>query len=210
MPGRPALRDIGLALAVFAYGVIEAWRGLPDVGFGPRAFDARMLLGVTLCSLPLAWRRSAPLVAPAGVLVAVLADHASGGIWTSWSAPDALNLAILIALFSVAAHARLPIAVLGGAMAGVADALATHWCLCQSTTSSLYDAAIMAFVWLVGRIRHGAGARNRQLDAQSERLEGERLLAAELAVASERARIARDVHDAVAHAVAMMIVQAAA
>ncbi len=59
--------------------------------------------------------------------------------------------------------------------------------------------------WLVGYAMHGRVRRSEELEQRTEQLERERLTA----VAEERARIARELHDVIAHSVSVMVVQAA-
>ena len=68
---------------------------------------------------------------------------------------------------------------------------------------------VFGIAWVIGfllgqKLREGAEAKER-----AERLEREREEQARIAVAEERARIARELHDIVGHSVSVMTVQAA-
>lgn len=63
---------------------------------------------------------------------------------------------------------------------------------------------------VVGELVHERRERIRALEERALRAESERELLARQAVLDERARIARDLHDVVAHAMSVMVVQAAA
>ena len=72
-------------------------------------------------------------------------------------------------------------------------------------------ALVMAFVvWYVGRRVRGRGEYLRLLQERAAQLEREQLAEAEKAVTEERTRIARELHDIVAHQVSLMTVQAGA
>lgn len=64
--------------------------------------------------------------------------------------------------------------------------------------------------WYAGRRVRGRGEYLRILQERAEQLEREQLVEAERAVAAERTRIARELHDIVAHQVSLMTVQAGA
>jgi signal transduction histidine kinase len=64
--------------------------------------------------------------------------------------------------------------------------------------------------WLAGRVVLSRRRMNEQLRARNEELEAERELFAQESVRYERARIARELHDIVAHCLSMMVVQASA
>jgi signal transduction histidine kinase len=69
---------------------------------------------------------------------------------------------------------------------------------------------IMAVAWLIGKGLQRYRDLTTSLRAQAIQLEQEREERARLAVALERARIARELHDVIAHSVSVMVVQAAA
>ncbi len=70
--------------------------------------------------------------------------------------------------------------------------------------------ASFGMAWLVGDNLRVRRAYTRELEQRAAALEREREERAELAVAQERGRIARELHDVVAHHISVMVVQAAA
>ncbi|WP_130438396.1 sensor histidine kinase [Streptomyces sp. BK239] len=82
-------------------------------------------------------------------------------------------------------------------------------------TSALGNVAIVVFqtvpfalAWVLGDSMRTRRAYFAQLEERASRLEKEREAQAKVAVAAERARIARELHDVVAHNVSVMVVQA--
>lgn len=65
-----------------------------------------------------------------------------------------------------------------------------------------------ALAWVLGDSMRTRRAYFAQLEERAARLEKEREAQAKMAVAAERARIARELHDVVAHNVSVMVVQA--
>ncbi|UPW05456.1 histidine kinase [Rhodococcus pyridinivorans] len=175
--------------------------------------DARSVAGlfVTLAlTLPLAWRRTRPVVA--GSLVA-LAAYAHLLVL-----PEVLPIAAIavpIAVYALAAYAprwaantALPVAVVGGALAGVLYFGYDGRTALEALVTATFVAVFLAGVWAFGRVR---GLRLREMDSLTERnrlLELERLKEAELAATQERTRIAREMHDIVAHSLTAIIAQA--
>jgi signal transduction histidine kinase len=161
---------------------------------------------VLFTTVPLLWRRRAPVV----VLLVVLAGFTVGeevyGIADAAGSPFA---GLLLALYSAGAYADRRGARLAGGVLAV-------YLLVMLVTS---ETPIGDFFFIGGIMFGVFGAanvvRSRQqlasdLAARTVELEHEREETAKLAVAEERARIARELHDVVAHNVSVMVVQAGA
>lgn len=164
-------------------------------------------LGMTV---PLAWRRTR--VVASGFAVAAFA------VLHVILIPDQMLLSVIsvpIALYALAAYAPrwasgwgLTVAVLGAVAAGLRYFRGEYnnW---QSTT--FVTASLIVFiiaVWAFGDLRR---VRNQELEGLTERarlLELERAQEAEIAAINERTRIAREMHDIVAHSLTVVIAQA--
>lgn len=129
-------------------------------------------------------------------------------------ATTAANFAFLVIVYTVAATgarwaSRLALAV-GLCAAPVAQ---LRWP--EQDSSVLGTVALMIFTsvpfalaWVLGDSIRTRRAYYEQLEERATRLEKEREAQAKVAVAAERARIARELHDVVAHNVSVMVVQA--
>ena len=74
----------------------------------------------------------------------------------------------------------------------------------------IFAGAIFAGAWLAGFILRSRRLRTEVLEQRTSALERDQEERARAAVAEERARIARDLHDAVAHSMSVIAVQAGA
>jgi signal transduction histidine kinase len=184
---RPPLADTALALGLSGLAAGEAVAG--------DATTASLVLAAAL-PLPLAWRRVSPVGAALAVVVVVAIDALTGGEGLELVAA---TLAIVLAVYSLGAHAALRpgLAALGACLlVGWASVSASD----DATASDYAFAAVVVLAsWAVGRV---AGGRLATAVAERER--------ADLAAADERARIARELHDIVAHSVGVIVVQAGA
>ena len=167
--------------------------------------DATLLnaAGALLLTLPLAARRRAPL-AVAGVFAATAALNAilGGELFAGEPPPFTSLIAGAVTFFSLGAHAedRPATAGAGLGVAGLWSAVVASGQL--DVQSFLFSAGlIVATPWLLGR---SIRARSLRL----ELLEREHAQRERVAVGEERARIARELHDVVAHSVGVMVVQA--
>ncbi|MGN6301917.1 MAG: sensor histidine kinase [Angustibacter sp.] len=181
--------DVALAVVLAVLAVPSAALGLPDDG--PVAITVPVAL---LMSVGLAWRSRAPAVTLVLVLVPglvqTLAAQEPGSIWAF--------AAYLVAAFSVAAAWTEARAALGGAAVVVVLWL-QEWL--GHGHDYLFVVVVFGGAWLLGRLVQQWRARAMV----AERGQDER---ARLAVAEERARIARELHDVVAHGVSVIAVQA--
>jgi signal transduction histidine kinase len=190
------LTDLGVSGAFLVAAELEVVLG----GLGP---DCAALAAVA--ALALALRRRAPVAAFACVAVLVPAlDHALGSPWGQHA--NALVFMILAASYSLGAHAasRRSLAALLGAVA------------CSVAVEALWGDAedygflllLFAVPWLSGRGVRGYRRRAERLEALARRLEADRAVSERVAVARERHRMAHEAHDAIAHAVGEMALQA--
>jgi len=197
---RPKTVDLALAVAL-AVGVV-----LQDL-----SSPIWMMILDAAGALMLIWRRTHALwiAAAIGVLSAALIFVPDKPLPQD-EVPLAGVAVLLIAAYSIGAYERR----LGAAIAG--GAVLTIGANFDLVVGLVYDDfwpfRIFFFVgsWSAGRVLHG---RHRELDSAQERalrLELEQDLTAERAVYAERARLARELHDVIAHNVSLMVVQASA
>jgi signal transduction histidine kinase len=160
---------------------------------------------VLAATAPLAWRRRAPLLVYAITTAAVLA------LPVAHFDPGATPLAVWIALFSLAAHRDPRVSSIGAISVPVVVAIV--WATARTDfgwPEYLVNTVIFEAAWVTGNNLRTRRAYLRELEDRTRRLEREREARAERAVNEERARIARELHDVVAHSMSVMTVQAGA
>ncbi len=198
---RRRLIDIGLALLLALTGSAEALFNSVDA---PPAVVAFLVLGT---SVPLAWRRSAPLLALAAVLTVV------GITDTRWHAMDDIStpfVCLLLATYASGAYTdrrdgRIAAVVIAVAVVAMAVSTGT-----DPVGDALFIGGILFAVWGAATVVRSRHELATALAARTVELEHEREEKARLAVAEERARVARELHDVVAHNLSIMVVQAGA
>jgi signal transduction histidine kinase len=200
LPVRKTLSDIVhrygdslLAAGLVALLVVQVWT--LSVSTGDK-------LVTTVCGLaivvPLARRSRMPLV-----LLGVLLATAVVGHWLPKPVTDveAFGFIVLVTLYSTGAHTSGRRAWIGGGAAGLFAVVAL-----LEDPQGFYLGGVLFFAllfgapWLAGVVvqrRRSSEARMRQ---QRD--------AAEAAIVEERARIARELHDVVAHAISVIVLQA--
>ncbi|WP_214413488.1 sensor histidine kinase [Sphaerisporangium fuscum] len=151
---------------------------------------------------PLLWRRRRP------VHVFAVVAFLSFVQWLAAVEPLPANLAVLVALYAVASTCPLGWAVAATAIAELGGFLAlSRWGnLVPSPIVAI--SLLMLVIWLAGVYAKTRRRYLESLEERAERAERERDQQARIATAAERARIARELHDVVAHNVSVMIVQA--
>jgi signal transduction histidine kinase len=152
--------------------------------------------------VPLVFRRKSPLWSAYAVLV-IGVVHGTLQLGISSAA------ALAMSIYSVVVYAgrRPGLVYVGAVVAGSALQLALGPAD-ELVISALFLAFGIALCWTLGEFVGARRAYDVEVEARLHLLETERDQATRIAVAEERGRIARELHDVVAHAVSVMVVQA--
>lgn len=209
-PQRPPLLDLGIAavaVLLTADVVVTASADGNPVGTavaGPWWVRVLYPLGI---GLPLAWRRLAPL----GSVAVVVGTLVLQGL-VSQDTPEGIELifAFCVAAYSVAAWSSRARALTGLALllGGYAVYAAENRDIRSGRPSELWAgaffAAMVVGMWLIGAyVGHRRAERRTRAETEAE------LRRAQDAVEHERARLARELHDVIAHNLSVVVVQAA-
>jgi signal transduction histidine kinase len=199
LPTSARLFDAGLALLAAAVGTALFLTG-PVKGV-PRG---TLVLGYALVLLhtaPIALRRRFPLAVLATCVASGLAFAALG------LPPIGLGLAILVAAYSVAAYSgRWP--ALAGLAAAVLGSLAIQLTPGKfENPTPVTNTLVIGAAWLLGYFVGVRRAHIAELEERTAELERAREELAGRAVAEERLRLARELHDVVAHSMSVIAVQ---
>ena len=193
----PRVADAVLAIVVFLAAVFVATEE-PNQDFDIRTFDDLSTIAVLIAAVAsgaLYWRRSRPLVVLGVTLAGSAASMAIGY-------PEG-GFAVIFAVYSAGRYAdndRWNYIGLGAAAALVGLGEFLDDVVLGELAFGLF---VIFLVWYIGR-------RIRFRGERAEQLEREQTAEARRAVAEERTRIARELHDVVAHRVSLMTVQAGA
>ena len=183
---RQHLVDLGLALLCVAAMVVELGVSeKPDAGIGPLS-----LLAVTAASAPVAWRRRHPRLAYAGCMAGLLALVAVSDIYLTIPYPSVVT-AYALAVAGGVRHAAVVAVITAPVVLGIIGFSSPHGLVNWETPKNL---GLIALPLVLGVAEH---QRRRVTDEETHGR-----------VVEERLRIARDVHDVVAHAMVAINVQA--
>lgn len=201
--------DLTLAATVASLGEAELWGGSRPAGvdIGPRPLVATALL---IAAGFIVVRRRWPMRALLGAAAIALLP------WLRWDAAEAAGafLPLIVLLYTVAAHCERRAAIRGLAVFGVVAVVHELRDPLNADAANalgavpLYLVAISA--WTVGLYMRTRRAYVDDLEERADRVEREREERIRTATADERARIARELHDAVAHAMSVVVLQAGA
>jgi signal transduction histidine kinase len=202
---RPPLADVLLASGVLVVAQVETWM---TTSFQPKL---PLALLAVLITMPLAWRRQAPF----GALLATGVAGSMLGI--GWPELNAVYIfiAVVVAVFSAGAYAEPRRAAVGCAVVllwfwtGALIDNAQHPGQ-RGPSDAVFVTVVFGGAWLLGRALRGRGQHAEQLAQRAAQLEADQQAQARAAVAAERARIARELHDVIAHSVSVMVIQAGA
>lgn len=189
---------------LLAFGAqLELWSRLP----GSEALLAATALAYTL---PLLAARSFPLAAFTIVFLAIDVEAVFARAATREA--GAPLFAGLAAAFLVALFASRREAITGLAWGFVAVLLVARDSggVAHGIVSFLFTGALLAVSWGIGFALRERHQRLGVAEQRAVRIEREHETASRIAVAEERARIARELHDVVAHSVSVMVLRAGA
>ncbi|SDQ96242.1 Signal transduction histidine kinase [Thermostaphylospora chromogena] len=162
---------------------------------------SHILLSVLL-ALPLPFARRHPRTGFA--IVAAI----SGLQWLTMGEVLMANISVVILMYQVASHRPLRWAVAAGLITVLGLMLITRWPQDLGDGSFVTLLFMCAAIWISGIYANTRRRYLEGLEERAERAERERDQQARIAAAEERARIARELHDVVAHNVSVIVVQA--
>ncbi|WTW95750.1 sensor histidine kinase [Streptomycetaceae bacterium NBC_01309] len=200
---RPLYVDIAWALLLLGLSLLEILTDTLTGDTGTTYFALVLLCGAV------ALRRRFPVGALAAAVVAGVAQLI-GDV-----PPATMDFAMPVIVYASAAYAPRWAArvALAGCFAAPLAAAARWWDLPNTTlTHTVFLFLLLTgpflIAWVLGDSMRTRRAYYAELEDRAARLERERDAQAQVAAAAERARIARELHDVVAHNVSVMVVQA--
>jgi signal transduction histidine kinase len=198
LPASASVFDSGLALV--AAGLATALFASMPVGSGMLVVGYGLVL---LHTLPLAARRRFP-----GTVLAVIVASGLAGA-ALFLPPFFFGPAILVAVYSVAAYGSRWVSVAGLALAevGLAAVQLTPFGFEFEGLALVVFMGVLAAAWLLGHFAHNYRAYAVRLEERTAELRRAREELARRAVVEERLRLARELHDVVAHAMSVIAVQ---
>ena len=205
----PLVRRYGFdALIVLAAIVIALEAAFRDGADPPTTTRWFTVPALALIVLPLLLRRRFPFAAPAAVWVIAAGCAVVDGrlvVFSVISSVAGMVAAFLLGNLRDDTQARLGLAIVVGGAAIVIYNNPRH-----APGELVFVPVLFAIGWLAGYALRERAAQAEQAEERALEAERRRESAARLAVAEERTRIARELHDVVAHAVSVMVLQVGA
>ncbi|ORI22490.1 sensor histidine kinase [Rhodococcus sp. 1168] len=200
--GKPFIADMLLAGTLFFFEVVSFFSNVEMMS--PMLF----VVGAAALSAPIAWRRRHPRTVAWAVLASSLIVTL-GGLAVGERAdihPAALALPIMLYTLIAYVGRREGLLYLVGVLL---DGGLAVWALHDDAVFFvLFTVLLYGFAWIAAEFLGARRAYDEAVEAKLLVAEYDRDRRAEEAVAHERTRIARELHDVIAHGVSVMIVQA--
>jgi len=204
--------EFGPAVAFTLLSQYEIWAGpIPHMGgslSGPKPVLSAV---VALISLGLALRLRYPLLA----LVLAMSPFGVHGILEHFVAKGGPNLfevflSQVFMVYSTAANTSGRRTYAGAAIVVALQLVGYGPTLPGSFDQASGEWVFYAIAWALGKTLRRRALRGDRLEARTAELEARQQEQIQAAIADERARIARELHDIVAHSVSLMVLQAGA
>jgi signal transduction histidine kinase len=198
--------DVLVLLAAAESALEVAFR--EDALRAPRTTLFFAVPAIVLLFVPLLARRRLPFAAPAGLwIVAAAVSFVDGRLIVF---PSAVLVAGMCAAFLFGNLADGFQARVGLVVVLAAAAVVAYNDPSSSAGEFISLPVLFAIAWTVGLALRARSEQADAADVRAARAERERETTARIAVAEERARIARELHDIVAHAMSVMVLQVGA
>jgi signal transduction histidine kinase len=205
----PRVVDAVFAVVLAVIALVEAWPGFVPSPARWLKQDWVWYLTPLLLSLvstvPLAFRRRYPVA-----VLLVIGASMLGWLFRGGESPSAVFLAFFLAIFSAGAyasdrrHSLLAYGVLGVLFTAI------WWSSGQLDSWLVFIYVFASGIWLAGDLLRTRTLEARDHERRAVELERQRSDALLKAAAEERARIARELHDVIAHNLSVVVIQAGA
>ena len=162
-------------------------------------------LSAAAIAVPLLWRRRHPVAVGAAVLAAVALQST---LVEPAAFPVLDIVAIVCACYAIGAHAGARAAIAGLAVTAAAATIHAAVFYPDGVVPALLGGVIVP--WTVGRVARNHRRLTREIRAKTAAIERARARDAAAAATDERMRVARELHDAVAHNISVIAIQAGA
>ncbi|TRW46099.1 sensor histidine kinase [Georgenia yuyongxinii] len=204
---REQLQDVGVAALVAVLGLVEVWLPMESVyGSGSPVVSS---VGIVAFAVLLSQRRIRPRLALAALAVWPVFGVLTGGSLQVLFLGQLVPMLVLV--YSLARHApgrlRWLTAIAMAVLLVVADLFLP---LLRDPGELVFHWGAVTLAYLCGHGLRASADRAAAAAVRAHQAETEARERAAAAVAEERARIARELHDIVAHAVGVIVVQAGA
>ncbi len=196
----PWWTDSLLALVLTVIAVSSVVGSRTRYGF---AFPVLAALAALFTTVPIALRRYRPL----GVLAVTVTAET---LLLIFSSDSPVPVGVIVALYTVAAYCERRVSIRAAAWIALPITVGEIVNNGPYVGRVIPELAVIAIAWVIGDNLRTRRAYLSELKERAARLEREREDKADRAVVEERARIARELHDVIAHNVSVMVVQAAA
>jgi signal transduction histidine kinase len=204
-PAAAWIKDGAIAAAFAAAAQLEL--RFPDGG-GEMGYASLLVSSLLIATIapPLVVRRAAPFLSLCLVGLAVgsvrLVADVTLPFWGAFAV-------LVFALYSCSRHADRPLGKYGLAVPAVTLLMLTLEIRgFASWQEYSFSVPVLFAAWLVGQLLHLWDGRSSALRRHMDDISATEQARAATAVADERARIARELHDVVAHSISVMVVQA--